>query len=41
VAKLLIDRGYTKVSPLLGGLDGWVDAGFPVENEPKATSPIS
>jgi rhodanese-related sulfurtransferase len=27
---MLIDRGYTKVRPLAGGLDGWIDAGFPV-----------
>jgi len=29
---MLIDKGYTKVRPLAGGLDGWIDAGFPVEN---------
>jgi rhodanese-related sulfurtransferase len=28
---MLIDKGYTKVRPLAGGLDGWIDAGFPVE----------
>jgi membrane protein DedA with SNARE-associated domain/rhodanese-related sulfurtransferase len=28
---LLIKRGYTRVRPLLGGLDAWVDAGFTVE----------
>jgi rhodanese-related sulfurtransferase len=27
---MLIDKGYTKVRPLTGGLDGWIDAGFPV-----------
>jgi rhodanese-related sulfurtransferase len=28
---MLIDRGYTEVRPLAGGLDAWVDAGYPVE----------
>jgi rhodanese-related sulfurtransferase len=28
---MLIDKGYTRVRPLAGGLDGWIDAGFPVE----------
>jgi len=31
VAKLLIDMGYTRVRPLHGGLDAWVDAGYEVE----------
>jgi rhodanese-related sulfurtransferase len=29
---MLIDRGYTKVRPLAGGLDGWIDAGYPVDD---------
>jgi len=29
---MLIDRGYTEVRPLAGGLDAWVDAGYPVED---------
>jgi len=28
---MLIDRGYTEVRPLAGGLDAWVDAGYPTE----------
>jgi rhodanese-related sulfurtransferase len=28
---MLIDKGYTNVRPLAGGLDGWIDAGYPVE----------
>jgi rhodanese-related sulfurtransferase len=28
---MLIDRGYTEVRPLAGGLDAWLDAGYPVE----------
>ncbi|HEV7478635.1 MAG TPA: DedA family protein/thiosulfate sulfurtransferase GlpE, partial [Burkholderiales bacterium] len=31
VARRLIDRGYTRVRPLLGGLEAWVDAGYEVE----------
>lgn len=32
VAKMLIDRGYTRVRPLLGGLDAWVAAGYVLED---------
>ena len=28
---MLIDRGYILVRPLAGGLDAWVDAGYPVD----------
>jgi len=31
VARALIDRGFTRVRPLAGGLEAWVDAGMPVE----------
>lgn len=31
IAKLLIDQGFTQVRPLRGGLDGWVEAGYPAE----------
>jgi rhodanese-related sulfurtransferase len=30
---MLIDRGFTLVRPLAGGLDAWVAAGFPVDEE--------
>jgi len=30
---MLIDRGFTLVRPLAGGLDAWVAAGFPVDDE--------
>lgn len=30
-AQLLSQRGYLRVRPLLGGLDAWADAGYPVE----------
>ena len=29
-----MERGYTLVRPLAGGLDGWVQAGYVVEAEP-------
>lgn len=29
-----MDRGFTKVRPLEGGLDRWIDLGHPVEGEP-------
>ena len=32
VAKLLMNLGYTRVRPLHGGLDAWVDAGYAVED---------
>jgi membrane protein DedA with SNARE-associated domain/rhodanese-related sulfurtransferase len=31
VAKLLMNAGFVKVRPLLGGLDAWIEAGHPVE----------
>ena len=31
VAKVLISRGFTRVRPLHGGLDAWVEAGYAVE----------
>jgi 3-mercaptopyruvate sulfurtransferase SseA len=33
VARLLIDRGFVRVRPLLGGLEAWIDARYPVETE--------
>jgi len=33
VARTLIDKGYTLVRPLAGGLDAWIDAGYPVEED--------
>lgn len=38
VAKLLMDQGFTRVRPLRGGLDGWVEAGYPVEDATDALS---
>ncbi len=31
VAKQLMDKGYTRVRPLHGGIDAWVAAGHPLE----------
>lgn len=30
VARILVDRGFTRVRPLHGGLDAWVAAGYAV-----------
>ncbi|HYV41727.1 MAG TPA: hypothetical protein VEO02_08065 [Thermoanaerobaculia bacterium] len=34
MARALMERGFTLVRPLAGGLDGWVAAGYGVEEEP-------
>jgi len=31
---MLIDRGFTLVRPLAGGLEAWAEAGYPIEAEP-------
>lgn len=31
MARLLHDKGYDSVRPMLGGLDAWLEAGLPVE----------
>jgi len=31
---MLMDRGFTLVRPLAGGLDAWIRAGYQVEGEP-------
>ena len=31
MARLLLEKGYREVWPLLGGLDGWVELGYPTE----------
>ncbi|HUH93209.1 MAG TPA: DedA family protein/thiosulfate sulfurtransferase GlpE [Casimicrobiaceae bacterium] len=40
VAKLLMNHGFVRVRPLLGGLDAWIEAGHPVQGlrEPEASS---
>lgn len=34
MARALMERGYTLVRPLAGGLDAWMAAGYGVEAEP-------
>jgi membrane protein DedA with SNARE-associated domain/rhodanese-related sulfurtransferase len=36
VAKLLLNSGFLRVRPLLGGLDAWIAAGHPVDTLPGA-----
>ena len=36
MARLLIDRGYKNVRPLLGGFDAWTEKGLPVEKHSPA-----
>ena len=31
---MLMDRGFTLVRPLAGGLDAWVEAGYAIDAEP-------
>ncbi|HET9763670.1 MAG TPA: DedA family protein/thiosulfate sulfurtransferase GlpE [Casimicrobiaceae bacterium] len=35
VAKLLMNHGFARVRPLLGGLDAWIEAGHPVRGLPE------
>jgi rhodanese-related sulfurtransferase len=28
---MLVDRGFVRVRPLLGGIDAWADAGYALE----------
>jgi membrane protein DedA with SNARE-associated domain/rhodanese-related sulfurtransferase len=35
-ARLLMRNGFRRVRPLLGGLDAWVDAGYPVADAQRA-----
>lgn len=32
MARLLHSKGYKDVRPLLGGLDGWLELGYPAES---------
>jgi rhodanese-related sulfurtransferase len=34
VARALMEKGFSLVRPLAGGLEGWVAAGYGVEEEP-------
>ena len=39
VAKRLMNHGFKRVRPLHGGLDAWIDAGYPVETHPAQEAP--
>jgi membrane protein DedA with SNARE-associated domain/rhodanese-related sulfurtransferase len=39
VAKLLMNHGFVRVRPLLGGLEAWIAAGLPVESLAAAGEP--
>jgi len=36
VAGKLRQHGFTRIRPLLGGLDAWIDAGMPVDGAIEA-----
>jgi rhodanese-related sulfurtransferase len=38
VAKILMDNGFTRVRPLRGGLEAWIQGGYPVETIPVPES---
>jgi rhodanese-related sulfurtransferase len=40
-AKILLEQGYRRVRPLLGGLDAWDAAGFTVERLPLQSDPAA
>jgi rhodanese-related sulfurtransferase len=31
VAFLMLQNGFSKANPILGGLDAWIEAGYPLE----------
>jgi len=41
MARLLLDRGYADVRPLLGGFDAWQALGYPVEPIDRAVLPAA
>jgi 3-mercaptopyruvate sulfurtransferase SseA len=41
VARALMERGYTLVRPLAGGLEAWIEAGYGVEADPSVEAPSS
>ncbi len=41
MARLLIERGYEQVWPLLGGFDAWTGFGYPVEPVPAAAPQVA
>jgi rhodanese-related sulfurtransferase len=41
VAGKLRQHGFTRIRPLLGGLDAWIDAGLPVDGEAEAAARLA
>jgi 3-mercaptopyruvate sulfurtransferase SseA len=41
MARLLHEKGYDDVRPLLGGFDAWVASGYPVEAASPVTVPLA
>jgi 3-mercaptopyruvate sulfurtransferase SseA len=39
VAFKLRQLGFTRIRPLLGGLDAWIDAGLPVDGDEPGSAP--
>lgn len=39
--QLLAVRGHTNVRPLIGGIDGWIAAGHPVDSTPPASGALA
>jgi hypothetical protein len=41
MARLLQSKGYKVVRPLLGGLDGWLELGYPAEAMDSVSVPLA
>lgn len=41
MARLLHSKGYKDVRPLLGGLDAWMELGYPTERHAAASVPLT
>ena len=41
MARLLIEKGYKEVHPLLGGFVAWLALGYPVERVTSPTVPLT
>jgi 3-mercaptopyruvate sulfurtransferase SseA len=41
MARLLHSKGYKEVRPLLGGLDAWLELGYPTERHAAVAVPLT
>jgi rhodanese-related sulfurtransferase len=41
VAGKLRQNGFTRIRPLLGGLDAWIEAGLPVDGAVQAEAQLA